>query len=463
MTSSPYQPKKARASLTCNISTFFEPGESSTVDISETLSSEDVNHDNQLCESEMTKPLSTEDQFYFAQNLSKDQSALNEKMQHSPIMNQIFLFSMNGQASSINKFSNDSTEPTSAVKFAGKKPLIISELPQPFYSSQCFQTFDSHYLQDLAILNLYDTVKLVRPFDEDILITRLLGSETFIGSVGLGKGRLDGYFMTSDMSSHVCVYESETRKRLRKYNVTRPTKNFASRIQQEKTQLYCGFTDGSIRIFDVRMKSNIFYFPNSTSNTGGSVQQQADLVAFDPITSLETNGDFYLLSTSTKKLCLWDLRKGMNVCTIEEELGEGLMKGQFYSNTTQQCIVSCTKKNELKMVDMMTGRVSPLLSTGDLIQDFTYFGEAEELFVLTEKSRKFLNIEGKEMQKEVDQISEDFQESRTRSEINAYVVEADGVVSTVSKIEMGKAYYALKMNQNGTRLWALGKLQFLEI
>ena len=441
MTSSPYNPKKARASLTCNISNFFEPNETSTFDHSEDFSS---THDFHLEEAQSNST---------SFNQGKDlPSHLKDKLTTNT-MDQIYLFDVNGQRIELQKRPSRSIDVGLCPILSGKQPIFVGELPRPFYYSKCFQTFDTHFTEDLAILNLYDTVKIVKSYDGEALITRLMSSESFMSSIALGRDRLNGYFVTSDLSSHISVYEIEGKKCLRKYNVLRPSKAFASSIKQENTQLYCGFTNGSIRVFDVRMRSNVHYFADTPIST-----QNIDALSFNPITSLAVKENRYLLSTSSNKLCLWDLRKNGLANKIEGNFGEGVLKTAFYPNESQQQALALRYgDNDLKIVDLFgSGDVETLMSAENPIKDFDCSQRSNELFLLFDKREK----EHLDKRLEACLLAEDSQKSLVKTEVKIYSI-GDDEIREGDRIEMGRDFESLKISQNGTKLWMFGKFILL--
>ena len=442
MTSSPYNPKKARASLTCNISNFFEPHETSTFDHSENFSSTDDFH---------LEAQSNSNSF----NQGKDlPSHLKDKL-ITNTMDQIYLFDVNGQKIELQGGRRRPSQSLCPV-LSGKQPIFVGELPRPFYYSKCFQTFDTHFTEDLAILNLYDTVKIVKSYDGEALITRLMSSESFMSSIALGRDRLNGYFVTSDLSSHISVYEIEGKKCLRKYNVLKPHKAFASSIKQENTQLYCGFTNGSIRVFDVRMRSNVHYFADTSVSIKSP--QNIDALSFNPITSLALKDNRYLLSTSSNKLCLWDLRKYCLANKIEGSFGEGVLKGAFYPNESQQQALALRYgDNDLKIVDLFgNGDVETLMSAENSIKDFDCSQRSNELFLLFDKKEK----EEIDRRLEACLLREDLQKSSARTEVKVYSV-GDEEIREGDRIEMGRDFESLKICQNGTKLWMFGKIILL--
>jgi len=445
MTSSPYNPKKARASLTCNISNFFEPNETSTFDQSENLSTDDL----QLQEQE-------NDHHSLNQSFNKE---LPSHLKNKLIMDQIYLFDVNGQKIEVKaKRPSASLDPSLCPVLSGKQPIFVGELPKPFYYSKCFQTFDTHAVEDLAILNLYDTVKIVKSYDGEALITRLMSSESFMSSIALGRDKLNGYFVTSDLCSHISIYEIEGKKCLRKYNVVKPYKSFASRIKQENTQLYCGFTNGSIRVFDIRMRSNVQYFADTTVSAAKS-PQMIDALSFNPITSLAVKDNNYLLSTSSNKLCLWDLRKGCLAQKVEGVFGDGVLKAGFYpGGSHNQCLALRYGDNDLKMIDLSSNiEVDTLIHSENPIQDFDCSERANELFLLFDKREK--DKKDRRLESLLEEDGEIKRENGARTEVRIYSIGEDEIREG-DKIEMGRDFENVRISQNGTKLWMFGREHF---
>ena len=455
MTSSPYNPKKARASLTCNISNFFEPAETSTVDLTENFSIEEFNCHSQSSESsEFDKPFNSEDTIHsHLQGLNGRFSM--EIKGRSDIMNQISLFSLNAKKADLyQRKRGQNLNVKTNLKHGGKRPLIIGELPQPFYFSKCFQTFDVHSSQDLAILSLYDTAKLVKPSEEALLATRLIASETFLSSITFGKGRLDGVFITSDLSSHVNVYDIETKKCSRSYHMAKPAKSYGCRVKQERTQLFCGLTNGAIRIFDIRMKGSLNYFSDNETTTFGGIHA-GDNDVFNPITSLELAEENYILAASTDKVCLWDLRKGMLINKVSGLFDDGVLKGKFCRGENQRCIVMRYGGSELKTVNLQDETIETFLTIDEPIHDFAYYDDLNELFVLTGKEQAEAKVQAT-TEMDIEEVVEQ-PKNMAKSEVKIYSLENDGPMNT-DRVLLGKDYQDLKVNDEGTRLWALGKL-----
>ena len=449
MTSSPYNPKKAKASLTYNISNFFEHGESLPVDNNDNYSTKNIHLEGFDTQSEkLLKSPVSEGNIFTSQNVTPD---LNESKN---IMNEIPLFNILGNSLKKKGPLNN----ISHFGFSERQTFIIGELPQQFYFSKCFQTFDAHNSDNLVLLNLYDTVKIMKLAEKKVLISRLLSSETFLSAIAVGKINLDGYYITSDFSNQISVYDIEGNKRLRNYNVSKPTRSFASKICQEHLNLFCGFSNGVIRGFDFRMKTNSHYLCDNLSH---QEIQKKDSGIFNPITSLEIR-DNYLLTTSLNKLCLWDLRKNLLVSKVEGVFADGVLKGLFSPNNDHQCYLGCRREKKLEIVDLISGKVQILFSEKRPIHDFGFNKEVNKLLILTGEENKnqetlICENENKKKLNKTDELSA--KESLT--DLGICNVAQDNTLSNMKRVEMSKNFENLLINQNGTKAWIFGILFLL--
>ena len=443
MTSSPYNLKKARASLTCNISNFFEIEDNLQIEKSEDAE-KNIGMESFCSQSEKVLE---------SPNINEKPLKLTNLtpnfIENDSFMNQIPLFNI--YESQTEKQTTFKFSPR--TNFREKPAFIIGKLPQQFYFSKCFQTFDIHNSEDIALCNLYDTIKIMKISDQKVSISRLLSSENFLNAIALGKIRLDGYFVTSDFSSQVSIYDIEGKKRLRNYSIAKPTKSFASNMKQDQMSLFCGFSNGILRGFDLRMKTNNSFLSDDFYSQVCNKKNQS---AFNPITSLDIR-DNYLLSTSVNKLCLWDLRKGLVVQKIAGTFDEGVLKGIFSPINENLCYLGCQREKTLKVVDLVNGDIQTLYTGKNLIWDFGFSSELNKLLILSERE----NIVEKSLlcnpeQEKILNKAEELSEDAFSKEINICTLKMDNHIACTNRVELSKNFERLLINQMETKAWIFG-------
>jgi len=422
---SPIAKKKARKSLMGNISDFDLSQDVSTKEKSEFANSEENKIIEELsCAREGSGTAKSGSSEYYLEDTFTEETKLRLEN-----LNQLYLSKKaatleNQTENIIRRLSASITD----LRILRKNPALLTELPFEYHSSQYFKHCDLNR-EDVLALNLSDRVNLVR-VENRLQITPCATSESLCSSIAFGSERIGRSLLASHYNSTMCIMDVEAQRELEAYQFSKEATLIGSYLKSKDCIIYCGLHNGTMKLFDVRMNSPLRYFLQSDSI------KKHTKPSFNPINSIEII-DHQVLTCSSERLSLWDLRKNTEVICITDAFKQGINKAVVYRPENGLSKVICFGISELKMFDLLDGKLLSSLDTDETIRDISCDNNLKELLVLSKASPSPQN-------------------EFAKSQVDIFTIEDDGF-RCLDRLEMNEDFNEMKLDTEDGTLWTIGK------
>jgi WD40 repeat protein len=449
--SEPKVNRAARASVISNISRFGDEEDlQNSTDKSENHSPESDNtHPDSQLEVHQERPeISSEsdsDEDESEEGADEEENAVGLSAYTSTSIskldkiNKIFLNKRDSKSNvaEVTKLNKRLSKHIESMRLFKKEPLLTSTLPKNFYISRLFSTFDIHSNTEFGIFNHYDSIKIWRKYQEKVVTTNLIQTENEVYcSTVLGNEILEGHAIFSNYSADIGLIDIESRKVTRTYHVNKPFKQITNYITSQNTQIFAGFADGCIRLFDSRAKHSTGLLDEHMDST----TNDSNKYYFNPITNIQVVDENHLFTGCTKKLILWDLRNVKSVQTIidpQKDCG-GMTKSLLYPNKPEACLSVSSDDSKVIVWDLSKGTQIKEVKVKGKIRDIAVFSDLDELLVLTDPT-----LNENPIKKSLVQLFE------TRNET---LKEIDG-------FDLDDNFSHMKLSSSGKFLWILNEFK----
>jgi WD40 repeat protein len=254
------------------------------------------------------------------------------------------------------------------MRILRRLPIAINSSPESFKPSKYFQKLCLHETENLILFNLENQIQIV-PYGLAEFRVNTFEVKSLITATTIANGKLKDIIIYSDFASKLNLRHFESKSVSRSWNL--PKDQTSSHIKIKEEIIYCGLTDGRVVLYDLRMKTPL------------SILQEPDDVSslnkFDPVTSIENWDDYKLMSASSSKICIWDLRSTKVVTDLPAKFNKipkacminpVITQVAFYmDNSLQLYSLENKDKVEIKMENQ--------------IEDILYIPKLNELLILT--------------------------------------------------------------------------------
>lgn len=313
---------------------------------------------------------------------------------------------------------------SSKSRIIRRMPTHIYNCPESFKPSKYFQKLAVHESDSLILFNLERQIEIV-PFGYSEARYDPFGTKSFISSLTFGNGNLKDITFYGEFNSKLNLRHIESKSPSRSWNL--PKDGTSSHLKAKGTLVYCGLTNGTVVLYDLRMKAPIAKLEESIDTSAMNI--------FDPITTLEVWDEYKLLTASSKTVSIWDMRSNKSVARIEEKnkipraclLDEKSATVGYYSDSIYT--IHSFEKNQNLEIKME----SP-------IEDILYIPKLHEILILT--------------------TSPPSSENFVKSQVHIYSTDKE-MPYYLDRLDMTEEYSNIMFSENENKLFAVGKSFFI--